>query len=250
MPEAIGAVFDIEGIWWLLGVMSIAGLVRGFAGFGTALIFVPVAGQYLPPADVVMCIVLTGILSSGALVPRALRESETREVGLLVAVAVVTLPFGIWLLSTLDVLVIRWAVSIAASITLLVTVSGFRLKRSTTKGSLVAAGGGTGLLAGMTGLTGPVVILFYLISDRATVVIRANIILVLAAMDVLMAGMLLISGVGKWQTIFLALVLAVPYIATSLLGQALFRPRAEPVYRWVAYGAIALAVLTGMPLFD
>jgi UPF0716 family protein affecting phage T7 exclusion len=51
------------------------------------------------------------------------------------------------------------------------------------------------------------------------------------------------------STVILALTLAVPYFITSLIGQALFDPRHQRLYRWAAYSVIALAVLSGLPLW-
>jgi hypothetical protein len=41
----------------------------------------------------------------------------------------------------------------------------------------------------------------------------------------------------------------VPYFLTALIGQALFDPRHERLYRWAAYAVIGLAVLSGLPLW-
>ena len=63
MPEALSQTLALPGVWSLILAMSVAGIVRGFSGFGTALIFVPVAGLFLSPAQVVGTIVITGILA-------------------------------------------------------------------------------------------------------------------------------------------------------------------------------------------
>lgn len=53
MPDLILQVWATPGLIWLLLAISVAGIVRGFTGFGTALVFVPVAGIFLLPQTVV-----------------------------------------------------------------------------------------------------------------------------------------------------------------------------------------------------
>ena len=48
----------------------------------------------------------------------------------------------------------------------------------------------------------------------------------------------------------LRLLLIVPYALGGLIGQAVFDPARERIYRGVSYGVIAGAALIGLPLFD
>ena len=84
MPDALQSALQIPGLIWMVLAICMAGLVRGFTGFGTALIFVPIAGQFLPPADVVLLMACTGIVSTMAILPRAWGTADRREVGALV----------------------------------------------------------------------------------------------------------------------------------------------------------------------
>ena len=107
-----------------------------------------------------------------------------------------------------------------------------------------------GLIGGMTGLTGPVVILFYLAGLKAARVVRANTILYLALLDVVVFANLILAGLSNPAMIAVAVALGVPYVATALIGQRLFDPAYETAYRRIAYVVIALAVVSGAPLLD
>ncbi|WP_425038857.1 sulfite exporter TauE/SafE family protein [Primorskyibacter sp. S187A] len=249
MPDALVAAFATPGLAALIIAMAIAGLVRGFTGFGTALIFVPVAGIYLPPADVIFILTITGVLSNVVLLPRALRDGEVREVGLLSAGALVMIPLGIWLMTTLEADIIRWIVSVAGAFTLICLISGWRYQGEVASRRLPFVGAGAGLLGGMTGLTGPVVILFYLAGTRAVSVVRANTILFLASLDIMIAAILLLSDLAAPELILVGILIAGPYLVTSAIGQRMFDPSREAVYRLGAYLIIAGAVLRGLPIW-
>lgn len=250
MPEALSTAFQIYGMQWLVLTIAIAGLVRGFSGFGTALIFVPVAGQFLPPAEVILLIAILGIGSNAVLVPKAWGTADRGEVGALVLAAMITLPLGIWVMSQLDTLTVRWIVTAIASLTLVTIIAGWRWRRALKTRGRIAIGGASGLVGGMTGLTGPVVIMFYLANARSALKVRSNIILFLAALDVLLMVNLALRGLTSGAVLWIGAILTVPYIITTLIGQALFSPSMERSYRLVAYLVIGLAVISGLPVFD
>jgi len=68
------------GLPLLLGAVVVAGVVRGFTGFGTALIYVPIASSVLSPMLVVVSLIIFDVLGAMPLTPRALRDGALREV--------------------------------------------------------------------------------------------------------------------------------------------------------------------------
>jgi len=249
MTAILSDLAALPGLWVLCAAMLVAGLVRGFTGFGTAMIFVPVAGRYLAPEQVIAVMALTGLASAGALVPRAWREGERAEVGRLALAACLTVPVGMALIPLVPNLAIRWiAISIAA-ITLIALVAGWRYQHAPGSKGLLGIGAGAGLMGGLAGLTGPLVILFYLAGTAPSRTVRANTILFLAALDVVLVANLAMRGEITAPILVLAACLGVPYLLATALGQAAFRPGREGLYRNVAYAVIGVAILTGLPLW-
>ena len=185
-----------------------------------------------------------------ALLPKAWATAEKRDVGLLSLAAMVTVPVGLWLLLRLDQVTIRWIVTAIAGIMLAALVAGWRYRGEVKGARLGAIGGAAGLFGGLTGLTGPAVILFYLSGVKKVEVVRANTILFLAALDVVIVANLMWRGMADVRLFLLAGLLAVPYFLTTMIGQAMFDPKHEKIYRNAAYAVIALAVIMGLPLWD
>lgn len=250
MPDLAAQALATEGLWALCLAYLAAGVVRGFTGFGTALIVVPVAGIYLKPTEIMMMIAISGILSNIFLVPSAWGDADRREVGVLAGAAVVGMPLGIWVLSVVDASLIRWGVAGIASVTLIAVVSGWQFQRRLGPVGLSAIGAGAGFIGGLTALTGPIAIIFYLANARKALAVRANMILFLAALDIFMIGILTLNGLASAAMIALGLLVSVPYAAAILLGKALFNPDRDFVYRTVAYCVVALALVTGLPIWD
>jgi len=159
-------------------------------------------------------------------------------------------PAGLWLMTRLDPTLIRWCVAVIATVTLAALISGWRFSGRVSRPQLAGIGAAAGGIGGLTGLTGPAVILFYLAGQSAAATVRANTILFLAALDLVIVANLVVRGAVDAALVTLALLLALPYVVTSLIGQALFDPHHERLYRLVAYAVIALAVLSGLPIWS
>lgn len=242
------AAFD--GLPVLIAAVVVAGLVRGFTGFGTALVYVPIASTVLPPVQVIVTLMVFDIFGPLPLMPRALRDGQAREVVRLLVGAAVGLWLGVFLLTRVDPLAFRWGVCVLSLVLLAILISGWRHRSSLSAFGKVLLGGVSGFLGGAAGLPGPPVILFYLSGTSDPASIRANILMYLVFFDVIFLATLGISGLLEWISFLMGLLLVVPYALGGLVGQAVFDPSREKVYRTVSYLVIAAAALMGMPLFD
>jgi len=74
--------------------------------------------------------------------------------------------------------------------------------------------------------------------------------LFLAALDAVILANLGLKGAVTVELLLLALAVSLPYVAMTMVGQALFDPAHERLYRRAAYAVIALAVASGLPLWN
>lgn len=250
MPDDLITALATPGLFYIVATITVAGLVRGFTGFGTAMIFVPIAQQFLPMADVIFLMAATGIVSTVALFPAAWKQADKGEVSALALAATLTVPLGLWVMGQVDPLVLRWLACGVIGITMLAVVTGWRWEGRLGWPGRIGIGASAGTVGGMTGLTGPVVIIFYLANARDVTKVRANTIVFLALLDIVIVANLLLAGLAHGPILWIALLLAGPYLVTTLIGKALFDPRHEKIYRIAAYSVIAMAVISGLPILD
>ena len=119
MPDAVTGAFQTPGLWFLAFGAFMAGIVRGFTGFGTAMVYLPVAAQVLSPFEALTTMLVKDLTGPLIHVPRALKDGHPADVVRLGVGALIGLPFGVWVLSQVPPEVFRWAVSLIA-LTLLV----------------------------------------------------------------------------------------------------------------------------------
>jgi len=246
-PDMEFAGVDFAGLMWLTGAVVAAGLVRGFAGFGSAMIIMPVASSVLAPVEAVIFLVAAELLGPLPNVPSALREARLQDVGVLVAGAVVALPLGIWCLTLVEPTHFGWFISGAVLGLLVLTMSGWRFKGELTRAMTVTAGGLGGFLTGFSGIPGPPVIMLYMASRLPIAVIRANFLLYLLAIDLVLFPVLWMLGLMVWEIAALGVLIGVPNIVANMIGARLFDPGAERVFRAVAYAVIACSAIIGLP---
>ncbi len=248
--QALLAALHTEGIWLLVAGVFLAGLVRGFSGFGTAMVYLPIAGQVLSPFEALTTLITMDLIGPLLNIPKAMRTGAMGDVRRLLLGTLIGLPVGVWMLSLVAPEVFRYGVSLIALLLLAILLAGLRYRGILTKRLIFGTGALSGLLAGSVGLPGPPVILLYMASPHRAAVIRATIMVYLIAADVLMLGMLALNGYLVGTAVVLGLILAIPYTIGNLSGAAIFHPKAERVYRAVAYIIIAVSALNGLPLFD
>ena len=99
MISIIEQTLSFDGLVWLIITVIFAGLVRGFVGFGTALIFMPIAASVTSPIWAIIIMMSFDIFGPLALLPRAWRDGEPAEVSLLVVGAIIGLPIGVYFLT-------------------------------------------------------------------------------------------------------------------------------------------------------
>jgi uncharacterized membrane protein YfcA len=250
MPDALAGALAQDGLVWLVVAALTAGLVRGFAGFGTAMIYMPVAGQVLGPFGALATLTIMDVIGPIPLLPRAWREADRRDMLRLALGLVVAMPVGLWFLGMLDPKVFRYGVSLIALGLLVLLIAGVRYRGRLTPMLVSSTGALGGFLGGLTGLAGPPVIMLYMASSHAARVVRANLILYLMSVD--LAMMALLAGMGRFtlNLVVLGVMLAIPFLVGNVIGARIFRPEYERAYRVVAYAVIAASALMGLPLLD
>ncbi|WP_093029696.1 sulfite exporter TauE/SafE family protein [Ruegeria marina] len=234
----------------LAGAALLAGLVRGFAGFGTALIYLPFAGAVLSPVAAITTLVLMDIVGPVPMLPRAARHVDKGDLVRLLGGAAIALPLGLSALFLLDPQHFRYLVSGISLIMLAGLVLGWRYAGVLPPAAVAATGSASGFLGGVAGIPGPPVIFVYMASPKPAPVIRANITFYLFGYDWMVLAMMGVAGRLDPGFFVTGLVLILPNMLGTVLGAALFVPGYERAYRLAAYGLILGAALTGLPFWN
>lgn len=250
MLELIGRSLSVDVFPVLVLATALAGLVRGFSGFGSAMILVPVASALTSPQTAVVLLLLTDTLLTMPMVVSAVKRCVWREVLPLAAGAMLTVPLGVHLLMVLDPIVMRWIISTLILVLVALLLSGWRWSRPPSLARTALVGGASGLTGGMAGIAGPPVILFWMAGHGGPATIRANIIVFFAMTGLFNLVAYILNGLLTSERVALGIALIPVYALALLIGARLFRFASERFFRLLAFTLCAFAALSGLPLLD
>lgn len=248
MPDGLAQALALPGLLPVLGIVICAGVVYGFAGFGSALIFMPVALVFVPPKIAIAAFQVSAFASLFTVVPSAWKIADRRATLMMVLASLATMPLGVWILKNTEITLLRWAVLAVVATTLTALMIGWRLKRRPSTPLRVAVGGASGILGGSVGLLGPVMIMFNLSGGDRAEVVRANTLCFLTLSSVVLPIIMWVQGALPPAAIWLGLIMLPIYGAATWVGKLLFNPAHEALYRGVAYAIIAASIVMGLPI--
>jgi uncharacterized protein len=228
----------------------IAGLARGFSGFGAALIFMPLASALVGPRMAAPVLMIIDAVTALGLVPRALVESDKKEVGIMTLGTVIGVPLGTAALTWSDPVVIRWTMAAIIAAMLALLISGWRYRGRPAAPLTVGVGAISGLCSGVAQIGGPPVVAYWLGSPAAAVAVRANIILFFALSNVVSFTSYWLGGLLMSTVIAAALVTGPAYGLGLFLGARLFGRASEITFRRVCYALITGALVLSLPALD
>ena len=230
-------------------VAGVAGLARGFSGFGAALIFMPAASALVTPAVAAPVLLLAdGVLSLGFL-PRAWTKARRKDVALMAAGALLGVPLGTLVLNHADPLPLRWVIAVLAASMLVLLASGWRYHGTPRAGLTALVGLLSGVFGGLAQLSGPPVVAYWLSGRQAHDTMRASIILFFGATTLFTFVSYAISGLITERSLWLALLVAPAYALGLFAGARGFRLASPETFRRLCFLLIALSVLTSLPLW-
>lgn len=233
-----------------LGIAALSGFVRGFSGFGSALIYIPMIAAVYEPRIAAPTLLLIDLVGSAPFTLREFSRCNWREVTPITATAALAAPFGVMALIFVDPTVLRWFICGLVLALLAVLVSGWRYRGRPTLPVTAGVGIIAGLGSGAVQIAGPAVIIFWLGSSDPALVVRANLMVFFLLMGAITAVIYLTQGILTADVLALSVLLGAPFIAAMWLGARWFHGASDSAYRRVAYGIIVLAALVSMPLWD
>lgn len=244
------ASHDTSQIAFLLASALVAGLARGFSGFGAALIFVPLASAAIGPQLAVPLLLVVDAVTTVAFVPNAWRLANRREVGVMSIGAFFGVPLGTYVLAHLDPLSLRWGIVILVATLLCLIISGWRYRGRVADPLTAAVGAVAGFCSGAAQVGGPPVVAYWLGGAVAHHVVRANIIVYFAISTVFSIVSYLAGGLVGYNVVALSVLTTPAYGLGLFFGARLFGYADERLFRRICYCLIAVAAIAGMPVWD
>src|SRR3954468_3950960 len=166
------------GTWALSSLcIFIAGVIRGFTGFGLAVVGVPLLSLFFAPAEIVPSIMILAIIAGLQLIPKILRKVDWKLLLPTLLGAAIGTPLGTWLLAGVSDNAMRVLIGLAVLVAAGAVQLGFRFANRPPAAVGGGVGGSAGLAGGAAARPGPWVIFYFLALPIAHGAGRASLIL-------------------------------------------------------------------------
>lgn len=228
----------------------VAAFIRGLAGFGMAILLVPLLGLIVLPVEAVIVSNLLGLLIGLSGLRPTWAAADRPSALTIGGLAMLATPFGLAMLHAIDPAWARVLIALVAVLAFVLVLlpprpDGHRPHRA----EIAATGVAAGLLTGFAGMPGPPVVPFYLRQAIPAAKARASMLLVFLATSLASSVAGLAMGMAGPRHALLALVLFAPIWLGNRLGSHAFGRVSDRSWRWsvaillAASGTVALVRL-------
>lgn len=227
----------------------VAGLARGFSGFGAALIFVPLAASLIGPQKAAPLLLITDAFVTAPMVYASWSMARKSEVGLMAMGGLVGIPLGTYVLTVGDPLMLRWFIVALVAAMLGLLVSGWRYSGRPHDSLTVGVGTLSGVFSGVAQIGGPPVVAYWLGGNHEPREMRASTILYFAFGSAVSIATYLIGQLLSLDILALA-VLLVPAFGIGLwIGSHVFHLASAATFRRICLALIALSLVLSLPVW-
>ena len=240
--------FTPENYFLIALVVVFSGFLRGFIGFGSGLLMIPILSYFYSPIFAMGFNIVIEIPATIYLTFVGIKKSNLKEIAPMMLIIMLTIPFGTIFLVSVDEQIIKTLMSTLLIFFVILIGSGWRIKSTITKYVLILGGAISGLMQGATGMGGPPYVTVLLSKNDSDEVARANIL-------VITSGLVLSAIISLYyfrlftKDIFMTGAITAPlYVFATYIGTKFFNYSGNKYYRnssLIALGIVGVATLIG-----
>ncbi len=231
---------------WAAMAIFVAGVLRGFTGFGFAVVAVPLGSLVVPPGMMVTATLLmsTGIGVRDCLVERG-RADWPAVRGLVLGAAGGT-PLGMLGLMVLPAAWVRLGLGVLVLVALAVTWRPVRHREQLGRGWSVLAGFCSGVCNGLAAMSGPAAIVYFLATQTDRQAVRSSLMVYFPLVSVMALPQAWWGGLLGLQALAIAGFGLPLMVIGGWIGTAMFRRWGQTAYRPVAAVSLAATALAAL----
>jgi hypothetical protein len=169
--------------WIALAIAVLAGAVRGFSGFGSAQIYIPLIAAVYSPRVAAVTLLVIDTLGAAPFTVRAFAYCTWPEVLPMYIAAAIAVPIGTLALLVIDPIVLRWFIAALVLSLVGVLISGWRYHGRPSLPVTAAVGLFSGFGSGAVQIAGPPVLIYWLGTTNKVITVRANFLVYFLLLD-------------------------------------------------------------------
>lgn len=211
-----------DSLWIIIPSALLAGMVRGYAGFGFAAIAIVGFNLVIDPQQSIPLVLALDIICSAGLLRQAIHQADMPTFKLLVGGAITGIPVGMGLLLLIPGNLLKLIICIIILLLSLLLMSSFRLNHPERTHVKLLFGTSSGIGTAAASVGGPMIVCYMLSSALSASTQRATMILFFVVSETLAIGALFAGGLVTSTVFHYLLIILLPTLIAVRAGQALF----------------------------
>ncbi|MAC60446.1 MAG: hypothetical protein CMN37_00935 [SAR116 cluster bacterium] len=233
------------GILGCVVAIALGGFLRGFLGFGAALLMVPILSSILTPAVGLVIMYLVEVPTVLYLMPPALKKGKVKIVLPMILALLVTIPIGFYFVVALDPETIRIVISVMVILMVALLASGWKPRGEISLLTMIIGGCFSGLVNGAAGVGGPPFVTVLMARNDDAEITRSNIIITMGCMSLLTTLTQFFYGMMTVNLLIISIFAFPIYIGFTWLGAKYFNSSGNSYFRKAALVMLILiAIIT------
>ena len=226
-------------------VILFSGFIRGFLGFGSGLITIPILSYLYSPIFAMVFNIAIEIPATIYLTYLGAKSCKFKEISPMFFAMMLTIPIGTIFLVSVNEQLIKIIMSILVIFFVLLIASGWKLKATVTKYVLTISGVISGLMQGATGMGGPPYATVLLSKGDSDNVTRGNILIMSTGIVISAIISFYMFNLFTKELLLTGLITSPIYILTTYTGTKFFDLSGNRYYRNISLFSLGLiGVLT------
>jgi len=226
-------------------VILFSGFIRGFLGFGSGLITIPILSYLYSPIFAMVFNIAIEIPATIYLTYVGAKSCKFKEISPMFFAMMLTIPIGTIFLVSVNEQLIKIIMSILVIFFVLLIASGWKLKATVTKYVLTISGVISGLMQGATGMGGPPYATVLLSKGDSNNVTRGNILIMSTGIVISAIISLYMFNLFTKELLLTGLITSPIYILATYTGTKFFDLSGNRYYRNISLFSLGLiGVLT------
>ena len=233
-------------IYYVIFIVFIASIIRGFNGFGFSAICISGFSFILPAIEIVPIILALEVVISIFMVPYIWNKIDWRFVFKILLGIIIGSPIGLYLLKYLNPQTTHLSVCLLVIFFSILLMKGFSNQKINNNYGKFFTGIISGTLNGLTTLGGMPVALFLLITSIPPAIIRGSLAALFFLTDIYAFGLSFLSGIVDMMTIYRIIPLITILPLGVFIGNKFFVKSKEETYRRVVFYFLIIISITGV----
>ncbi|WP_109315089.1 sulfite exporter TauE/SafE family protein [Pseudovibrio ascidiaceicola] len=231
------------------GAILLAGLMRGFAGFGSGMVWIPLAALVIGPKLAAATLLILDTIIALPLIFPATKLCRWKSVVPAAIGAILAVSVGAWILANAPPIILHWGISIVVLALLAVLMSNWTYSEEPSRKQNLSVGALSGLLGGFSQMPSIPIYTLWATGPHPQNIIRANMIVFIAIADVSAYASYAYNGLFTKELIPVLIIAGPIYLGCLMFGAKAFKSAPPTYFKWAAKGIIFLAAVVSLPFF-